>query len=286
MDLLTNAFEAIRDGNPAALEQLMEQGAHTPVTPREFEAFTQRFAPEEKQWLRGQVNIHGMGGSGLPKVNLTSIACLYLAAGWKIPIVKTGSRKNTGVMGSTDFFEELGILHAPDKKRLLEEFGFAYFDFLTLSPWKAYKPILRKNADIDKLLGEYHFFEYEIGVLGLGVSSGELYDRFLSQTHFPKPGRIFTYFSRTEEGLMDEILPAAPPPRRLLTRQEVSRMDHALTFGRDADAFWLSALRESVALFARELGAVTCLEEGRERFDKLYAHRAVATMLAQMQNLH
>ena len=281
MEFLIRAYEIICQKNVQALMTLVKKNTDTAVLPTEFEAFTQMFANEEKEQINGSVNIHGMGGSGFPKANITSLACLYLSAITKLPIVKTGSRKNTGVMGSTDFFEEIGFMNIRDRKSVLEEYGFTYFDYLELSPWKAYKDILRLNSDISVILNGYHFFEYKIGTLGLGISSKKMHSYFLSQCHFPAPDRIFTYCSEVNGMLLDEISPSGYeyPFTKALTLREVSVLNHALAYGDDTESYWYHALRESVATFAVELNVAECCEDGREKFDKAYTDRYVAKML-------
>ena len=287
MEFLARIAECVRDGSPDRLFKLIESNISTPVSPKEFEEFTQLFAKEDKLWLKGCVNIHGMGGSRIPKVNLTSIACLYLSAITKLPIAKTGSRKNTGIMGSTDFFEDLGLLEIRERKKMLETFGFVYFDYLELSPWKAYKPFLRKNIYIAEILEQYHFFEYEIGILGLGISSLSLYEKFLNQIHYPAPSCLFTFFSEVHGELLDEIV--IPEQYNLLSKKltykDISEINHNLVLGLDHDSCWLDALRESVAVFAGELGAATSLDHGREMFNKAYTDKMVANKLEKMHRM-
>ena len=281
MEFLIRAYESICKKNTQALLSLVEQNTNTEISPTQFEAFTQMFAKEEKEWINGSVNIHGMGGSGIPKVNITSLACLYLSAITDLPIIKTGSRKNTSVMGSTDFFEDIGFMNIRDRKSVFNEYGFVYFDYLELSPWKAYKGTLRLNNDISVILNNYHFFEYKIGTLGLGVSSKKIYSHFLSQCHFPAPDRIFTYCSEVNGMLLDEISPSGYeyPFTKTLTSREISELNHSLAYGDDTESYWYHALRESVATFAVELNAAECCEDGGEKFDKAYTDRYVAKML-------
>lgn len=287
LDFLVHISEYIHAGTPDRLSEFIESNIHTPVLPQEFEEFTQLFAAEEKCWLKGSVNIHGMGGTGIPKLNLTSIACLYLSVLTDLPIAKTGSRKNTGIMGSTDFFEELGLMAIRNRRKMLDTFGFVYFDYLELSPWKAYKQILRKNVYVADILEQYHFFEYEIGILGLGISSLSMYDKFLKQIHYPTPNRLFTFSSEVKGRLFDEIIDVSRCDLfgERLTSEDVSEMNFKLVFGLDQDSCWLSALRENVAMFAVELEAATSREHGRELFDKVYADRAVANKIKKISEL-
>ena len=181
MDLLKQIYRYICDNSVDSLYQLIEDHKNEEVSDAEFEQFTDMFAAKEKEWLQGCINIHGMGGTGTGKANLTSIACLYLSVISDLPIAKTGSTKNTGVFGSTDLFDALKFTKIADKKSMLEEYGFVYFDYLELSPWKQYKPLLKKNRFIADILDRYHFFEYNIGTLGLGISSQSTYSDYLAR---------------------------------------------------------------------------------------------------------
>ena len=279
---LKQIYNCICDNSVNNLYLTMDENENTIVSDEEFEFFTQLFAGEEREWLQGSVNIHGMGGTGIPKVNLTSIACLYLSVISNLPIAKTGSRKNTGVFGSTDFFEKLKFTTIVDKKRMFEEYGFVYFDYLELSPWKQYKQYLKKNRYIADILERYHFFEYDIGTLGLGVSSQSAYIDFIRRKQYPEPTHCFTFYSELNGQQIDECVNPLVScySSKKLTAHEILRMDYDLINGNDKDSCWHWALRESVAVFAKELGIAKTLDEGREMFDKSYVNKELADKLS------
>ena len=274
---LESIYKMICNNSKDKLIAFVTSNADNYVTCEEFERFTDWFKKEEKISIKDSVNIHGMGGSRLPKPSITSIASLYVSSISYKTIVKTGSSKNTSLLGSTDYFRALGLLTPVNRRQYFEKYGFAYYDYLELSPWKRYKEILCLNRSINEILHDYHFFEYKIGVLGLGISSKELYAHFLKKVHYPKPVRHFIFYSKVEGRILDEILP--PDNNQIilptLSIDDILRINYNLTFGLEDDTLWLGSLRESVAFFLYQLGETDSVAEGRELFNRAYRDRVV-----------
>ena len=265
----------------------MEENRYEMVSISDFFSFADLFSEETKKRIRGAINIHGMGGTGIPKINLTSIASLYLSTICNRHIVKTGSRKNKSVMGSTDFFEKLGILHIKEKEKVLDEFGFAYYDYLELSPWKMYKGILSKNDNIKDILERTHFFDYEMGILGVGISSDKAYRDFLHKVHYCSPKEMFHFYTIVDNKRIDEILPGniylddilfkgkLIPLPLLSSAHQAYDISLKLIEGDVIDDYWYKALRVSVAVLLYRLHTTNSLEDGEELFEKAYRDKLV-----------
>lgn len=285
MKFLQQVVSCIRKGQDKKLIQLITENKNEIVLNSDFYDFVNSFNVKAKQKIKGSINVHGMGGGGIPKINLTSIACVYLSTILDEPIVKTGSRKNTSLMGSTDFFEMLGIHNVAFKEQLLEEKGFAYYDYLELSPWKRYKEILSINNSIKKILNTVHFFDYEIGVLGLGVSSNKEYYKFSEKKKYCAPKESFTFYTITEGKQIDElvlgdsfldgklIMSEYLPFPRIRDKYEVYNIGYKLIEGNKEELYWYKALERTVATFAYKLGGACSYEEGCVLFEKSFKDR-------------
>ena len=75
------------------------------------------------------IDICGTGGSGLPRINVSTIAAFVLAA-LDIPVAKHGNRAVTGKCGSFDLLEALGInidIDAARSTAVFEQCGLGFF---------------------------------------------------------------------------------------------------------------------------------------------------------------
>lgn len=289
---LNSAYDFIVEQNTEQLLCLLNVNRELAITVDDFISFTNRFSKEDKSLINGSFNLHGMGGSGLNKPNISSIATLYLSVLSEQPIVKTGSRKNTSLFGSTDFFSSIGITEKTDKKVLFHKFGFAYYDYLELSPWKAYKDILSINYNINAILKETHFFDYTIGTLGLGITSQSAYANFLSKRYNNMPNKIIPYYSLIETTQVDELLPTEafidnesisinPVMYKdfNLSLCEIQRINRDLVIGENTHKFWYEALRITVAAFLYKIDVVDNFCDGLSLFEKCYRDKLVKKRL-------
>lgn len=117
----------------------------------------------------------GTGGSGLAKINVSTMAAFILAAAG-VRVAKHGSRSNTSKSGSMDVLEALGVrieLKAPEVEKLLEQEGIAFM-FAPL-----FHPAMKHVAPVRREIGIRTVFNF-LGPLAnpagakrqvLGVSS-------------------------------------------------------------------------------------------------------------------
>ncbi|HBN08111.1 MAG TPA: anthranilate phosphoribosyltransferase [Cyanobacteria bacterium UBA8530] len=98
----------------------------------------------------------GTGGSGLPKVNVSTMAAFILAAGG-VRVAKHGSRSNTGRSGSMDVLEKMGIridLGPRKVEELLESQGLGFM-FAPL-----YHPAMAHVAPVRREIGFRTVFNF------------------------------------------------------------------------------------------------------------------------------
>lgn len=165
------------------------------------------FSCNIKNNLRHCINLCGTGGSGIVKPNITSISSLYLAYINSNTFVKTGSIANSGKFGSSDFFNQIGIINYTNKMKIIEEFGWGYFDYLELSPWKQYKPILKLNDCFRDFFDRHIIYDYSSKHLILGISNPIYHKAIDNHIQHYKPQKIHTYYTETSVGIIDEFAP-------------------------------------------------------------------------------
>ena len=157
--LLSEAHSLILMNEKERLLQLLKSNSSLQIDECEFERFIHSFLDSYKG-IDNCININGSGGSKIPKLNLSSIACIYTAAITNMKVVKTGSIANTSLVGSSDLFDKLGLLHAHNKLKGLDMFNFAYYDFLQITAWKRYRDILTLNDSLKHYINNGVFFDY------------------------------------------------------------------------------------------------------------------------------
>jgi anthranilate phosphoribosyltransferase len=91
----------------------------------------------------------GTGGSGIPHFNTSTASAFVLASGG-VNVAKFGGRSATGLSGSFDFLEALGIATVSDPKALEDIFAKTNIVFL-FAP--AFYPTFAKLAPVRKKLG-------------------------------------------------------------------------------------------------------------------------------------
>lgn len=99
--------------------------------------------------LSGAIDICGTGGSGLPRINTSTISTFILSA-CDIPIAKHGNRAASGRFGSFDLLEELGIDITLNKPQLESIYGKERLAFIFA---KQFHPAFRHFAEARQELG-------------------------------------------------------------------------------------------------------------------------------------
>jgi anthranilate phosphoribosyltransferase len=97
------------------------------ISPDEL-AFAVQFL-QKKQEPTNAVDLCGTGGSGLPRINTSTLAAFVIAS-LGVSLAKHGNRAASGRFGSFDLLERLGItidLSPEQSKQIFEECGLAFF---------------------------------------------------------------------------------------------------------------------------------------------------------------
>lgn len=291
LHFLKDAFYLIEDNNVDELGRLVQQHSTTTVYFEQFMSFVGMFHAKEKEELRNCININGTGGSNTPKFNLTSIAAIYVAAISELNIVKTGSHANTGVCGSSDFFDSIGILNTSNKIDSLRKTHFAYYDYLELSPWKRYKSVLALNNDIAKLINSCIFFEYRANRYLLGISNQQYAKSIFQYPSYNFPDKIDFFYSIHNGKCVDEIcggdvflndkriLQLPHIYMQDLTKEEIIAQDKDLLCGISRDENLINYLAYSVAVYLYAIKFTTTIDEGLQLFETAYAEKKAQKLI-------
>jgi hypothetical protein len=252
--------------------------------------YLRRFGKKNKVLAEGAININGSGGSGYYKPNISSIAGIYISQLSEIPVVKTGSTAYSGIYGSSDFFRDLGMLDSAKRQQVFRDYGFAYYDYLEMSPWKKFKKVLYGHPDFKRVFDKTVFLDYKASTYFLGITNKKYHcglNDYLCVDN--RPDCLITYYSETDRGIVDEAVPngtiflnnkefqvcnseyAMPI---LESVQSIKRINKSLLCGEE-DGFWKEALANTCALALVSLKLVGSFEEGTEVFEKIYRERVV-----------
>ena len=204
-EFLKQVYFLILSGDRNGVQKLLSNNRSLYIDKHDFEEFIFSFSSLHNE-LKGCINLNGSGGSRIPKLNISSIACLYIAAITGLNIVKTGSSSNSSLFGSSDLFNELGLLHLKSKSSSLSLFHFAYYDYLQLSPWKLYRNILITNTSLKTFIENGIFFDYSAQYYFMGIALNHYYDRLNSGMRYNDPDSLITYYTNTKYGIIDEII--------------------------------------------------------------------------------
>ena len=273
-----NICRCIWEENQSELENLLFDSRNVIFSDEECYEMIDSFSAEIRKTVQGCVNICGTGGSRIAKPNISSIASLYLAVIGEVPVVKSGSKSNTGLFGSSDFFNRLGILGYLDKGLFLKKYNWGYCDYLELSPWKRYKPILKSNDCFADFFKRHIVFDYTASRFLLGISNPEYHNAIPQHIRHHCPQQLDTFYTVTQVGVLDEIAPGrvflngeylfetkAIPFNEMKSAEEIMQINDSLLRGNCRDAFWKQTLLQTVALSA----AILC--SNLNRFDNYYA---------------
>jgi anthranilate synthase/phosphoribosyltransferase len=104
--------------------------------------------------ISGAVDICGTGGSGLPRINISTIASFVLAASG-VKIAKHGNKAASGRFGSFDLLEELGIPFDLSPAQIKKNYEKHNLCFLYA---RNFHPIMKQFAGVRKRIGKPTFF--------------------------------------------------------------------------------------------------------------------------------
>ncbi len=143
-------------GELSAEIQMEFLGKTLDITPQEL-ASVVRFLQRQmtgKPNLPDAIDICGTGGSGLPRINTSTIAAVILAR-LGVSVAKHGNKAASGRFGSFDLLESLGVnfggtIVEIEKKYKNERLAFLF------AP--TFHPVMRHFADARKQLGKPTFF--------------------------------------------------------------------------------------------------------------------------------
>lgn len=127
------------------------------ITPREL-ATVVRFLQKQikkKPCLKEAIDVCGTGGSGLPRINTSTIAALILSSRFGIGVAKHGNKAASGRFGSFDLIESLGIPFTDDVVEIEKKYKK---DNLALLFAPFFHPVMKHFADVRKKVGKPTFF--------------------------------------------------------------------------------------------------------------------------------
>lgn len=280
-----------------SLEKLMKKNRYTQISQKDFFDFIFSFNKKLQKRLVRCININGSGGSGIVKLNLTSLASIYVAAISRLDVVKTGSRANTGLCGSTDFFEAIGLLNVKKKLKAINRYHFAYFDYLELSPWKKYKDLLKINKTIELFLDNIVFFEYQAALHGLGLSNPEYLQKMCRIQTLRFPQNIFTFYTKLqgdkyidevcagEVFLNDKFVTAIMSENYFpTTKSEILQEDIKLLNGCTTNTEAYTSLKYSVAIYLLGMKFVDKIESSIHLFEEAYSNKLAYHLVENIKN--
>lgn len=293
-DFFRKIKELIHAEKQKELTEFICRHKGTEVAKDDFFKFVDTFHPEYINKLSGSININGMGGSRIPKLNISSLLCLYVAAITQKNIVKTGSVSRTGLNGSSDFFEQIGLLNMENKIQAFEKNHFCYFDYTQLAPWKKYKKELCAHQCIKKIWENCLFFEYPESIYGLGLSDKKQQDILNNESYF-RPANIFTFYTQTTQGVLDEIaqgdiflngnfLCHIPGKMYIPTNRTDLRNENLnLLNGTSKNLSALNSLKYSVAVMLYALSYASSVKDGCDLFENAYDRKLAFHLVRKMR---
>lgn len=283
------AYAFICSDRVSELSQLVEENMSLQFDENDFEKFISLFSSARKE-LSGCVNINGSGGSRIPKLNISSIASIYVAAITGIKVVKTGSVSRTSLAGSTELFDRLGLLHSNMKNKGLELYNFAYYDFLQISSWKRYREILMLNQSLKDFINNGVFFDYPASTYCMGIAIDHYYDIMQACKSYSPPSKLITFYTNTKYGVVDEIIQGDVYVNgcyRLTLdgeiflphhKEEVIEEDIRLIYGRSDNENCIDSVRYTTALLINELCGCS-VDEGVSLFNVAYSKGAAGRLV-------
>ena len=126
------------------------------ISPEDIATFAEFMEAKMPHKLKmpGAIDICGTGGSGLPRINTSTIATFILAE-LGVPMAKHGNKAASGRFGSFDLLEELGIdieKSAEELEKIFEKKGLAFIYA------RKFHPVMKHFAEARKAIGEPTIF--------------------------------------------------------------------------------------------------------------------------------
>ncbi|MGE3278255.1 MAG: bifunctional indole-3-glycerol-phosphate synthase TrpC/phosphoribosylanthranilate isomerase TrpF [Candidatus Altimarinota bacterium] len=121
------------------------------ITSKEVAGFVQVLSQKipEVLSLPNAIDLCGTGGSGLPRINTSTLAA-FIVSGMGVPVAKHGNNAASGRFGSFDLLEKLEIAHdVPTNKlqKIYEQLGLCFLYA------KKFHPVFKHFASVRKDLG-------------------------------------------------------------------------------------------------------------------------------------
>lgn len=276
---------------------LWENNKETYISLEDFYQFIERFSISQRNMVSNCININGTGASPCLLPNLSSLTALYASQISKQNFVKTGSGANTGIHGSSDFFRDIGLLNL-DSQSILDEYHFLYYDYLILSPWKKYKPVMAQNKYLGDYFKQVFFFDYPSKYYFLGLNSVHFYDSFTRGWElYNRPEHLVIYYTNQNDKIYDEVYsgvvhvdnkPYFTLPdhnnKTPVSASTIHKINAGLVDGSE-DSDWKMYLGYSVALVLEQMNHVQSIDEGYELFEKCYRDKVVKKMITKILSL-
>ena len=296
---LDDLIELEGNGSEELIKRVILKNINTHVTSEQIISFSRKSGREIKEKLKGAININGAGGTGFIKPNLSSLVALYIGLSIDRIIVKTGSGFSTGIWGSSNFFNKLGLMDCRKREYIYQKYGFAYYDYLEVSPWKRYKDLLRNNKYLNKLFRKIIFFDYRPSYYFLGVNSPLCYEglKKLRLENMPS-NKLITFYSVVNSMIVDELMSGQVYVDNKLVLNEDSegiiwnrsdikklqKVNMELLVG-TSDDYWKKCLKLSYSIIVMNLCLASEMYEACEMFDKVYKDKKVMKMLKEINVL-
>lgn len=155
MNLLTFLKKSI-SGHLSAEKQIEFLNSKMDITPEELSVVV-RFLQKQiayKPHLKNAIDICGTGGSGLNRINTSTIAAFILAK-LGVSVAKHGNKAASGRFGSFDLLEALGVAFSADIAPIERQYEKENLAFL-FAPF--FYPVMKNFAEMRKKIGKPTFF--------------------------------------------------------------------------------------------------------------------------------
>lgn len=276
LDMLDSIKEFIQQNKPSELFDAVLSLKNIQLTCSEITKLLKELSPNipaYKYYL-----LSGSGGSGIYKPNITSIASIYLSV-MGIPIIKVGSKKMSGLWGSSDFFKDFSF---DDVNQNL-----IVFDVNDFSPWVKFTNILNIHPDFKNYFEAYYYNVFCAKGKLVGISDVARSNIYLKKQQINQPKQLFVCYTETSQGTLDELAPGKIfINNNLFIETETVMFEHInlnqlkllnfkLLSATCEKNFWYFCLEYTVSVFLFKFGFVSSFSEGKLIFQEAYKNKIV-----------